>query len=99
MQIQLKNTPEQIELIKAMGSKNPTVAREATEAIAAFLGPVIHEVLMTSGSVARIYRDVAYDEDSDPSIPLDLFFNEGAGYITFFRRIWLVVCRPHKSKA
>jgi hypothetical protein len=82
MQIQLKNTPEQIELIKAMGSKNPTVAREATEAIAAFLGPVIHEVLMTQGSVARIYRDVAYDEDSDPSIPLDLFYNEGAGYVT-----------------
>ena len=82
MQIQLKNTPEQIELIKAMGSKNPTVAREATEAIAAFLGPVIHEVLTTSGTVARIYRDVPFDEDSDPSIPLDLFYNEGAGYVT-----------------
>jgi hypothetical protein len=82
MQIQLKNTPEQIELIKAMGSKNPAVAREATEAVAAFLGPVIHEVLTTQGTVSRIYRDVAYDEDSDPSIPLDLFYNEGAGYVT-----------------
>lgn len=82
MQIQLKNTPEQIELIKAMGSKNPSVAREATEAVAAFLGPVIHEVLTTQGTVSRIYRDVAYDEDSDPSIPLDLFYNEGAGYVT-----------------
>ena len=41
MKIKLKNTPEQIELIKAMGSKNSTVAREATEAVAAFLGPVI----------------------------------------------------------
>lgn len=82
MQIQLKNTPEQVELIKAMGSKNPTVAREATEAVAAFLGPVIHEVLMTTGTVSRIYRDVSYDEDSDPSIPLDLFYNEGAGYVT-----------------
>ena len=77
MQIQLKNTPDQIELIKAMGSKNPTTAREATEAVAAFLGPVIHEVLMTAGTVSRIYRDIAYDEDSDPSIPLDLFYNEG----------------------
>jgi hypothetical protein len=65
-----------------MGSKNSTVAREATEAVAAFLGPVIREVLMTAGTVSRIYRDIEYDEDSDPSIPLDLFYNEGAGYIT-----------------
>lgn len=82
MEIKLKNTPEQVELIKAMGSKNPTVAREATEAIAAFLGPVIREVLMTLGTVSKIYRDVEFDEDSDPSIPLDLFYNEAAGYVT-----------------
>jgi hypothetical protein len=82
MEIKLKNTPEQVELIKAMGSKNPTVAREATEAVAAFLGPVIREVLMTAGTVSKIYRDVAFDEDSDPSIPLDLFYNEFAGYVT-----------------
>ena len=82
MEIKLKNTPEQIELIKAMGSKNPTVAREATEAVAAFLGPVIHEVLQTAGTVSRIYRDIPFDEDSDPSIPLDLFYNELQGYVT-----------------
>jgi hypothetical protein len=82
MEIKLKNTPEQIELIKAMGSKNPTVAREATEAVAAFLGPVIREVLLTAGTAAKIYRDVEFDEDSDPSIPLDLFYNEAAGYVT-----------------
>ena len=82
MQISLKNTPEQVELIKAMGSKNSTVAREATEAIAAFLAPVIKKVLMTAGTVSTVYRDVEFDEDSDPSIPLDLFYNEGAGYVT-----------------
>jgi hypothetical protein len=58
------------------------VAREATEAIAAFLGPVVREVLMTLGTVSKIYRDVEFDEDSDPSIPLDLFYNESAGYVT-----------------
>lgn len=82
MQITLKNTPEQVELIKAMGSKNMQVSREAQEAVAAFLGPVVREVLLTAGTVARIYRDVAFDEDSDPSIPLDLFYNELAGYVT-----------------
>ena len=82
MQIQLKNTPEQIELIKAMGSKNSAVAREATEAVAAFLAPVIKKVLMTAGTASAIYRDIEFDEDSDPSLPLDLFYNEGAGYVT-----------------
>ena len=37
MNLKLKNTPEQIELIKAMGSKDRAVAREAQEAFAAFL--------------------------------------------------------------
>lgn len=82
MQIQLKKTPEQIELIKAMGSRNSTVAREATEAIAAFLAPVLKKVLMTAGTVSTIYRDIEFEQDSDPSLPLDLFYNEGQGYIT-----------------
>ena len=82
MQIKLKNTPEQIELIKAMGSKNPTVAREATEAVASFLGPVIRQVLETAGTATQIYRDIEFDEDSDPSIPLDLFYDQGTGYVT-----------------
>lgn len=82
MEIILKETPEQIELIKAMGSKNMSVAREATEAVAAFLGPVIKEVLQTAGTASRIYQDISFDEDSDPSIPLDLFYNEGTGYVT-----------------
>ena len=82
MQIKLKNTPEQIELVKAMGSKNVTVAREAIEAVAAFLGPVIHKVLETAGTASQIYRDIEFDEDTDPSIPLDLFYDQGAGYIS-----------------
>jgi hypothetical protein len=82
MEIKLKNTPEQVELIKAMGSKNPTVAREAIEAIASFIGPVVRQVLETSGTATQIYRDIEFDEDSDPSIPLDLYFNEGTGYVT-----------------
>lgn len=84
MEIRLKETPEQIELIKAMGSKNPTVAREATEAIANFLGPVIKQILETAGTASKIYTDIEYDEDADPSIPLDLFYNEGTGYV----QIW-----------
>lgn len=82
MEIKLTESPEQLELMKCMGSTNPAVAREATEAVAAFLGPVVRKVLMTAGTVSKIYRDVEYDEDSDPSIPVDLFYGEGEGYIT-----------------
>ena len=43
MKMKLKNTPEQVELIKAMGSKSPEISRPATEAFAAFIGPVVQQ--------------------------------------------------------
>ena len=44
MKLKLKNTPEQVELIKAMGSRDMAVANEASQAFAAFVGPVVREV-------------------------------------------------------
>jgi hypothetical protein len=82
MKINLKKTPEQIELIKAMGSREVSVAREATEAFAAFIGPVINTVLQQAGSASAIYRDLEFDEDDSPSIPLELFSSEEENYIT-----------------
>jgi hypothetical protein len=40
MKITLKQTPEQVELVKAMASKNRDVAYEAQTALAEFIGPV-----------------------------------------------------------
>ena len=57
MRLNLKNTPEQVELVKAMGSKQQTVAREAQEAFAAFLGPVIQQVLNQAGTAGSVYVD------------------------------------------
>ena len=81
MKLKLKNTPEQVELIKAIGGKDSTAAREASEAFAAFLGPVIQKVLYTAGTAGSIYVDSEYDEDDSPSYPLDLYYDEGAGYV------------------
>ena len=81
MRLKLKNTPEQVELIKAMGSKDPAVAREASEAFAAFLGPVVRQVLMQANTSSAIYTDAPYDEDDNPSYPLDLYYNEGANVV------------------
>ncbi len=81
MRLKLKNTPEQVELIKAMGSKNTAVSREASEAFAAFLGPVVREVLNQAATSAQIFSDAPYDEDDNPSYPLDLYYNEGDNFI------------------
>jgi len=81
MNLKLKNTPEQIELIKAMGSKDRAVAREAQEAFAAFLGPVVRQVLQQAGTTGAIYTDVPFDEDDSPSYPLDLYYNEDDNYV------------------
>ena len=76
MKFKFKNTPEQVELIKAMGSKRPEVSREATEAFAAFIGPVIQQVLSQADTASAVYSDVVYDEDDNPSYPLDLFYEQ-----------------------
>ena len=76
MRLQLNNTPEQVELIKAMGSKNASTSREAQEAFAAFIGPVVQEVLLQAGTASSVYTDAPYDEDDTPSFPLDLYYDE-----------------------
>lgn len=76
MRLQLKNTPEQVELIKAMGSKNASTSREAQEAFAAFIGPVVQEVIQQAGTASSVYTDAPYDEDDSPSFPLDLYYDE-----------------------
>ena len=82
MNLKLKNTPEQVELIKAMGSRDMLVSREAQEAFAAFLGPVLMKVIDHAGTAGLFYQDSEYDEDDSPSFPLDLYYNEKEGYVT-----------------
>jgi len=86
MKLKLKNTPEQVELIKAMGSKSPEISRPATEAFAAFIGPVVQQVLNQANTAAYIYTDVEYDEDDSPSYPLDLFYDQSGKdpYVTIW---------------
>ena len=85
MRIKLKNTPEQVELIKALGSKNRLVAAEASEAFAAFLGPVIQRVILQAGTASQIYTDAPFDENDSPSYPLDLYYQElNNGYVSVY---------------
>jgi len=82
MKITLKNTPEQEALVKAMGSSNSVEAREAQEAFAAFLGPVVAQVINQAATAGAVYVDAPYDADDNPSFPLDLYYNESDNYFS-----------------
>lgn len=82
MKLKLKETPEQIELIKAMASNNKLTAMEAQEAFAGFLGVIVAKILQQAGTAGMIYQDLPYNEDDSPSIPLELYADAtNAGFI------------------
>ncbi len=82
MKLKLKNSPEQVELIKALASKDQAVAREAAEAFAAFIGPVVQKVLSQAGTAPMIYAANEFDEDDNPSIPLDLYYGTDTNHVS-----------------
>ena len=75
MNITLKRTPEQIELIQAMGSKNRDTAYEAQVALAEFIGPVINEVIQTAPTMSNLFTPLQFNADDNPSIPLDVYYD------------------------
>ena len=75
MKITLKNTPEQIELVKAMASRNRDVAYEAQTALAEFIGPVLAEVINQAPVLSNLFTTLQYNADDNPSIPLDLYYD------------------------
>lgn len=75
MNITLKRTQEQIELIQAMGSKNRDTAYEAQVALAEFIGPVINEVVSNAPTLSNLFTPLQYNADDNPSIPLDVYYD------------------------
>ena len=75
MKITLKRTPEQIELVKAMASRNRTVAYEAQVALAEFIGPVLAEVINNAPTISNLFTSLQFKADDNPSIPLDLYYD------------------------
>lgn len=85
MKITLKRTPEQVELIKAMASKNRAVAMEAQVALAEFIGPVLAEVINNAPTLSNLFTSLQFNADDNPSIPLDLYYDITAeDYITVY---------------
>jgi len=73
MNITLERTPEQVELVKAMASKNRDVAYEAQTALAEFIGPVLAQVINTAPTVSNMFTSLQFNQEDNPSIPLDLY--------------------------
>jgi len=73
MEIKIKNTADQVELIKAMASKDPNTRYEARAAVAELVGPVISEVINNAPTLSNFYKRMPFSEFDNPSIPLDLF--------------------------
>lgn len=75
MKITLDKTPEQVELVKAMASRNREVAYEAQTALATFIAPVLAEVINNAPVLSNLFTTLQYNADDNPSIPLDLYFD------------------------
>jgi len=73
MNIKIKNTPEQVALVKAMASHDRNVALEAQAAVATLMGPVLNEIINNAISIGNLYETKSFDWDDNPSLPLDLF--------------------------
>ena len=78
MKITLKRTPEQIELVKAMASKNRAISTEAQVALAEFIGPVLAEVINNAPTLSNLFTSLQFNADDNPSIPLDLYYDVNA---------------------
>lgn len=75
MNITIKRTEEQVELVKAMASRDRDVAYEAQQALAAFIGPVLAEVIDQAPTLSNLFTSFSFAADDNPSIPLDLYYD------------------------
>ena len=75
MNITLKRTDEQVELVKAMASRNRDVAYEAQAALAEFMSPVLAEVVNQAPTLSNLFSSFSFNADSNPSLPLDLYYD------------------------
>ena len=75
MQIKLKNTENQVALIKAMASKDRETAYEAQAAVADLMPQVISQVINNAPSISNLYTTMTFGEDENPSFPIDLLYD------------------------
>lgn len=75
LKVQFERTPEQIDLVKRMGSKNKTESLAASEALAAVLTRPILQVIEQAPVISNLYQTLTYDSGTPAVIPLDPYFD------------------------
>ena len=85
MKITFDRTKKQLELIKAMASRNREEAYAAQLALAEFMGPLVSQVINQAPVISNLFTSFPFDPDSNPSLPLDLYYDiTDEDYITIY---------------
>lgn len=74
-QINIKRTPEQVALVKQVGSKNKVESMTAQEAVAGFISEVLQSVVEAAPVIANLFTLKSYNEGTSPTLPLDVMFD------------------------
>lgn len=75
LKISFAKTPEQVALVKKMGSKNKLESMAAAEALAAVLSRPILQVIEQAPVISNLYTTLTYDAGTPAVIPLDPYFD------------------------
>lgn len=73
--IKIERTPEQVELVKKLGSRNKLESMAAAEAIASILPAPILQVIQQAAIISSLYATQTYDAGQAPMIDLDPYFD------------------------
>jgi len=73
MNITFDKTTENADLLKAIASKNRVESQAAQDSLAAFMGPVIQEIITLAPTLSSLFEPMEFSEFDSPSIPLDLY--------------------------
>ena len=81
--VKFENTQEQVQLVQAMASKDPSVAMAAREAFAKLLSITIGKFYQQADTTKSFFKDMVYREEDGPDeIPLELYTSVDKGHFT-----------------
>ncbi len=73
--ISFERTPQQLDLVKRMGSKNKTESMAAAEALAAVMTQPILQVIEQAPVISNLYQPMSYSAGAASTIALDPYFD------------------------
>tara|TARA_R110000772_G_scaffold4303_2_gene15112 strand:- start:4959 stop:6068 length:1110 start_codon:yes stop_codon:yes gene_type:complete len=87
MKITFTKNEDQLELIKAMASRDNAVAHKAQLALARFVSDALGVALDNARVVSNLFEKMTFNSDDNPSIPLDVYYDiTDQDYITVWHQ-------------